>query len=45
MCKGDGEMITSIEYIEKGMMLYGITLIFLLLGFLYLLFKTMEKKK
>jgi len=38
-------MITSIEYIEKGMMLYGITLIFLVLGFLYLFIKTMEKRK
>ena len=38
-------MITSIEYIEKGMMLYGITLIFLLLGFLYLLLRTPEKEK
>ena len=38
-------MITSIEYIEKGMVLYGITLIFLCLVSLYLLFKTMEKKK
>ena len=45
MCKGDEQMITSIEYIEKGMMLYGITLIFLLIGFLYLLFETMKKRK
>jgi len=38
-------MITSIEYIEKGMMLYGFILLFLLFGFGYLFFKTMTKRK
>ena len=38
-------MITSIEYIERGMVLYGFTLLFLLFAVGYLLFKTMEKRK